>query len=74
MKKNYFPASLLMAPAYLLLGIVNLYIGRVKKNWGSTGMGMLWMGVSACWTVKALWDIRDAGEADVFDGDDWEED
>lgn len=58
--KKLFPPSLLMGPAYLILGLVNLYVGRIKKNWGSTIIGMVWMGVSACWTVLALFDIRDA--------------
>lgn len=58
--KKLFPPSLLMGPAYLILGLINLYVGRTKKNWGSTIFGLLWMGVSACWTVVALWDIRDA--------------
>lgn len=58
--KKRFPISLLMGPAYLILGLLNLYAGRTKKNWSSMIFGLLWMGVSACWTAVALWDIRDA--------------
>lgn len=72
MKKDYFPGSLLLAPAYLALGLLNLHVGRTKKNWSSTVIGMLWMGVSACWTVKALWDIRDAEAETLPEPEDWE--
>ncbi len=39
--KKRFPISLLMGPAYLILGLMNLYAGRTKKDWSSMIFGLL---------------------------------
>ena len=70
MKEKKFHWGFVFAPLYTLMGFLNLWLGRARRERFHTVTGCIWLVLAAGWAAIAAIDLRK--EEDDWE-DDWEE-